>query len=230
MDVKFSDFAKSNFSQFGQDGVIEKIIELCHVKSRFFVEFGSSGNDRGGGNTPSLRWMGWHGLLMDKVRRGESERQYEIHTEHITAGRIESLLEKYNVPEKFGFLSIDIDGQDYWVWKAIQRWRADIVCIESNHYLDRGACVSVPLDDDFAMRGSYYFGASQSAILALGRSKGYSLVAVCVTDMIFVSDDLLRGLNVYGLNDIGKLDTARTDSWISNPIRDELARMEWVHV
>lgn len=239
--IKLSDYYKSNFSQFGQDGVIEKLIELINIKSKYFVEFGSSGNDEGFGNTPNLRRLGWNGLLMDKVLPDPKYIQYEFYQENITADNIEILLALHGVPKDFGFLSVDIDGQDYWVWKAIQNWNPSIVCIESNHYIDRNKSLSVPLDDNFEMTSGYYFGASQKALLNLGKQKGYSLVAICVTDMIFVKTDLtdkLRMVNsnnrsyppFYGTNNIDILDTAQTNTWVNNTIRKDVESREWTEV
>lgn len=223
--MKLADYARSEFCNHGQDGVIEKLIELCGTITKYFVEFGSSGTDYGGGNTPWLRRSGWDGLLMD--RSVALQAQYEIYQEKITAGNIESLLEKYKVPKKFGFLSIDIDGQDYWVWKAIIDWIPDIVCIESNHYVE--GSVSVPLDDDFEMTNGYYFGASRKALLKLGKEKGYSLVAICVTDMIFCRNGILPA-SIGSVNYLLGLDTAQTLAWVSRPIREEVGKMKWVNV
>lgn len=224
--MKLSDFSRSVLCQFGQDGVVQKLVEEAGVKSKYFVEFGSSGDDLGAGNTPNLRRLGWNGLLMDAVTSALAK--YQIHTERITAGNIEGLLSKYHVPKDLGFLSIDIDGQDYWVWESIKHWHPAIVCIEANHYLEDQS-VTVPLDDKFAMTNAYYFGASRIALMKLGISKGYSLVAICVTDMIFCRNDLLPK-NIERVNEIRFLDTAKTWSWVSEPIRAEVRKHQWVNV
>lgn len=233
--INLSDYYKSNYSQFGQDGIIEKLIELTNIQSKYFVEFGSNGNDNGGGNTPNLRKHGWDGLLLD-IAVNPDVTIYPIHQEKITADNIEFLFEKYDVPKEFGFLSIDIDGQDYWVWQAIKNWNAGIVCIESNHYAGRERSISTPKNNDFIMNTSYYFGASQKALLELGLTKGYSLVAICVTDMIFIKTKLIELLikyyhgAFYGMNDIEVLDTANTQSWVNIPIKEEIKKYEWVEV
>ena len=65
MNINFEDYKKKVLSQFGQDGVIEKIFEVIKPLNKFFVEFGSNGTDEGQGNTAYMRRYGFDGLLMD---------------------------------------------------------------------------------------------------------------------------------------------------------------------
>jgi hypothetical protein len=81
---------------------------------------------------------------------------------------------------RIGLLSIDIDGVDYWVWKAVDVVQPDIVVIEYNSLFGPERAVTVPYDPAFrrsqAHSSTSYYGASIAALAALGRSKGYALV------------------------------------------------------
>jgi hypothetical protein len=99
----------------------------------------------------------------------------------ITAENIESLFKELGAPAKFDLLSIDIDGNDYWIWKAIEAYRT-------------AACV-VPYDPYKIWDGTNYTGAGLKALENLGREKGYSLVGCNYTGVtsFFVRNDLVGG-------------------------------------
>jgi len=225
--INLSEFVWSEFSQFGQDGIILKLSELINPK-KYFVEFGSSGNDIGYGNTPALRHQGWNGLLMDCAH--SLPEQYTIMYEKVSASNIQGLLDEYNVPHDLGFMSIDIDGQDYWVWDAIKKHKPDIICIEANHNLGHERVMTVPKDDDFKWTTSEYYGASRRALLELGNSKGYDLVSICVSDMIFVKTEHTKQNKFFGINDLDKLDFAQTYRWNPKWKLQEINSKEWVYV
>ncbi|MCA1690680.1 MAG: hypothetical protein LC733_00205 [Actinobacteria bacterium] len=76
----------------------------------------------------------------------------------------------------FDLLSIDIDGNDYWVWEALEAFRPRVVVIEYNGLLKNNACLVQPYDPDWAWDGTEFYGASLGALRSLGRKKGYVLV------------------------------------------------------
>jgi hypothetical protein len=110
----------------------------------------------------------------------------------VSSANIEQLLAAHGVPRNCDLLSIDIDGNDYWVWSANQQWQPRVVVIEYN--------ASIPPDQKWVMQenpnhrwdGTNYFGASLASLVALGRKRGYTLVATNSTGVnaFFVRDDL----------------------------------------
>ncbi len=98
----------------------------------------------------------------------------------ITAENILDIFKKHRVPKDFGVLSIDIDGNDYWVWKAIDenQFRARVVVIEFNPSIPSNESKTIPYDAKFISRGvgNNYYGASLFALKKLGQEKGYSLI------------------------------------------------------
>lgn len=192
-------YQKKILSQFGQDGVLEAIFDNIGTTNKYFVEFGSSGNDSGMGNTAYLRRKGFDGLLMDGSEKpyGNSvnDKQYKVEIEFITASNINDLFKKYNVPIEFDLLSIDIDGQDFHVWNKLNGYNPRVVSIEMNHHMVPGKDLVLEYDDSWIWRGNEHFGSSITALKKLGNKKGYSLVATCLSDAIFVRNDLIYDNN-----------------------------------
>jgi hypothetical protein len=159
-------------SQNGEDGVIEAIFAAIGVTNRYFVEFGCEQAVEC--NTANLLTQGWTGLLMDYGGISKNPLA-DVKKEFITAENIESLFAKYQVPREFDLLSIDIDGNDFWVWQKIS-YRPRVVVIEYNAHFAPNLRRSIPYDPSFQWKGTDYFGASLLAMKELGQSKGYTLV------------------------------------------------------
>jgi hypothetical protein len=190
------------FSQFDEDGILDEIFRRVGTKSRFFVEFGVG--DGLENNTVALLLAGWRGLWIEadpaqqqKIRREFREpldsRQLTLAGDFVTAENIEGLLAQGEVPDEPDLVSIDIDGNDFWVWSAIRSFRPRVVVIEYNASLGRTAQVAHPYDPGASWDGSTGFGASLTALEILGREKGYSLVGCSIAGVnaFFVRSDLV---------------------------------------
>ena len=94
----------------------------------------------------------------------------------VTAENFTGILHEAGVPRDFDLLSLDIDGNDFWVWKAFTGFSPRVVAIEYNASVPPGQPWVMPYDPQYAWRGSRRFGASLAALAALGREKGYALV------------------------------------------------------
>lgn len=173
------------YSQNGEDGVIRAIFKLIGATDKYFVEFGVGGG--GECNTRLLRNNGWSGLMMDCEYEDLS---INLHKHHIDAENINQLLDLHKVPEKFDLLSIDIDGNDYWVWKAINR-RPRVVIIEYNGYLPTDSRQVIQYNPNFMYAHNTYFGAGLEAIRLLGISKGYTFAYVdfSLTNAFFIANE-----------------------------------------
>ncbi len=172
------------FSQFGEDGVIEKIFQVIEPTHCFAVEFGA-GDGIWLSNTRNLYLhQGWSGLMMegDEKKASELERNYRslprVKTDHvwIYPGNIEILFNEHEVPLDFDLLSIDIDSNDYYVWKAIHTYRPKVVLIEFNAAFPPPEKKVVRFHPMNYWDGSTYFGASIQSLYELGKQKGYELV------------------------------------------------------
>ena len=164
---------RREYSQNGEDGIIAAIFAKIATTNEYCVEFGVED-----GLQCNCRYLlqkkGWTGLLMDGGRWPEEN---GVEQEFITAENIEPLFQKYGVPPEFDLLSIDIDGNDYWVWKAITHFRPRVVIMEYNANKGPDASVTIPYDPAFLWDKTDYQGASLRALEKLGQEKGYTLVA-----------------------------------------------------
>jgi hypothetical protein len=181
-------FEKKVFSQHGEDGIIQVILDKVGVTNKYCVEFGV-----GDGSESCTRYLverqGWSFLWMD----GSDSCSQHVKREFITAENICALFEKYKVPREFDVLSIDIDYNTYWVWKAIRGYFPRLVVVEYNGFIPVDQSKAVPYVPNAIWDGSTYFGASLLAMSKLGESKGYTLVGCYTsgTNAFFVRNDLV---------------------------------------
>ncbi len=178
------------FSQNGEDGILAAIFARIGVTNRRFIEFGVEDGDECNTRLLSER-EGWSGLLMDGSHEDEARNLVKA---IITAENVNCLFEQHRVPDEPDLLSIDIDGNEYWVWRALDaRWRPRVVAIEYNASLGATRCASIPYDPSFRWTGTDYFGCSLRALVSLGKLKGYTLVGCdsIGVNAFFVRDDLV---------------------------------------
>jgi hypothetical protein len=115
-----------------------------------------------------------------------------VRTAHafVTAENVEDLFAAAGVPAEPDVVSIDVDGNDWWIWRALTAHRPRLVVIEYNGNLDPAALLVKPYDPTAEWDLSAWFGASLGAYEWLAATKGYTLVH---TD--------LRGVNAFFLRD-----------------------------
>lgn len=175
------------YSQNDEDGIIEEIFRRIGTTNRYFVEFGAETGTEN--NTVNLLVQGWRGAWIEgsaekcrEISRLFSksylqEKQLRALEAFVTAENIEEHFRKLDVPAKFDLLSIDIDYNDYWVWRAITQYQPRVVVIEFNAAFGPSAEFVVPYNPRAVWDLSRYFGASLKSLELLGRNKGYRLVA-----------------------------------------------------
>ena len=171
------------YSQNGEDGILKEILRRIGVRHRFFVEFGvETGAEC---NCARLaRDEGWAGVFLEASPELFAGLQanyrpfgaVRCQQAAVTSRNIEDLLAAHQVPTDFDVLSIDIDGNDYWVWKAITRWQPRVVIIEYNAAHPPPVKWVMRENPDHRWNGTNYFGASLTSLSLLGREKGYTLV------------------------------------------------------
>jgi hypothetical protein len=198
------------FSQWGEDGILQALLGRVPIERKIFVEFGVESYVES--NTRFLVVNNqWAGLVIDGGEQNINDIKLDsiywaanlkAECAFVTRENIEEILQKNGIRADIGLLSIDIDGNDYWVWQAIRCITPRIVICEYNSDFGPTAQVTVPYDPAFVRgRAHYskvYYGASISALCALGASKGYSLVAgnSAGNNIFFVRNDLLGSLHV----------------------------------
>jgi hypothetical protein len=178
------------FSQFGDDGIIQYLIEKIDIPNEYknFIEFGVENYTES--NTRYLLFNNnWSGLIMDSSRKNVNEIinsnyywkfDLEVICEFINRDNINELITKSRIDKRIGLLSIDIDGNDYWVWEKIDVIEPIIVIVEFNSNFGFEHKISIPYDKKFernkAHYSNLYWGTSLKALKYLSKIKGYSFV------------------------------------------------------
>ncbi len=187
-DGKLNDVEFQVYSQTGEDGWIQALIRNVEIPNKIFVEFGVENYTQC--NTRFLLENNyWSGLVMDgsttNVERIKKDSLYwrrnlKAEAVFIDRDNINELLSRNGISGDIGLLSVDIDGNDYWVWKAIEVVNPRIVVCEYNSLFGPSAKVSVPYDPKFfrttAHYSNLYYGASIAALTYLAEQRNYSLV------------------------------------------------------
>lgn len=202
--LRLNRFEYQTFSQHGEDGIIGEIFDRIGTTNRYFAEFGCGNGLEN--NSTLLLVQGWRGLWMDGGKENAQIIQQKfaalLKTKQLTflnafidAESIEDLLRQGGVPAEFDFLSIDIDGNDYWVWKAIKSFRPRVVCMEFNGIFRPPTRWVMKYNPKHVWNGSVYYNSSLKSLELLGAQKGYKLVGCDFTGVnsFFVREDLVEG-------------------------------------
>jgi hypothetical protein len=196
------------FSQWGEDGIIQYLARSIDVGRRIFVEFGVE--DYTQANTRFLLINNqWSGLVIDagadniaQIRRDPIYWACNLKAElaFVTRENINAILESNGISGDIGLLSVDIDGNDYWLWQAIEVISPRIVVCEYNSHFGPTAQITIPYDAGFTRDKAHfskvYYGASIASLCSLGKTKGYTLVASnsAGNNIFFVRDDVIGPL------------------------------------
>jgi hypothetical protein len=191
-------------SQWGEDGIIEWLCQRIPNISRSFVEFGVE-NFAEANARFLLENRGWRGLVMDgSATQMAGLRQDALYWRHdltavaafITAENINRLITENGFAGELGILSVDIDGNDYWVLEAIDCVDPAIIICEINGVFGDLRAFTVPYRPDFhrmdAHYSGQYFGCSLAAVKLLCRRKGYTFLGTNTNGVnaFFVRNDL----------------------------------------
>jgi len=184
-------------SQNSEDGILLALFRRAGVGTQRFVELGSGSS---GGNAAMFATeFGWTGLMVegDPGKAGMAARRFpDVHavSAWITRETVNDLLTQHGMTGEVDLLSVDVDGNDYWVWEAITACTSRVVVLEYNSMFGPDRAVTIPYDPTFNRRDHRfcYFGASLTALTKLSASKGYRLVAVDPTGVnaFFLRNDL----------------------------------------
>ena len=196
------------FSQWGEDGIIQYLLSKVPIAQPIFVELGVQ--DYSESNTRFLLCHdNWRGLIVDaggshqKFLRGQGlDWRYDVTavSSFVTVENVDSILKNARIQGEIGLLSIDIDGNDYWVLKALTAVSPRILIVEYNSVFGWELPVAVPYRADFergkAHFSNLYYGASIAALIGLARTRGYVCVGGNSTgnNVFFVRSDVLGSL------------------------------------
>lgn len=192
------------YSQWGEDGIIEWLVAHVDVPNTRFVEFGVESFQEANCRF-LMHHRNWKGLVIDGSEANMNHLRaqpyfwmYDLSAKcsFVTAENIDVLITEAGFAGPLGILSIDVDGNDYWIWQAIESVQPAIVICEVNPILGDQHAIVVPYDPGFTRFSAHfsglYFGASISALRHLAETKGYSFVGTSASGInaFFVRNDL----------------------------------------
>src|SRR5687768_2777735 len=171
-------------SQNQEDGLTLALLHEAGTKTQRFIEIGSG---LSGGNGAFLaRECGWSGLMVDGHRDHMQQvgRRFPTTTAvaaWITRENINDLIAEHGYAGEIDLFSLDLDGNDYWVWEAVTVSSPRMLIMEYNSMFGPDRSVTIPYDSTFDRHRHHsmmYYGASLAALTRLNARKGYRLVAV----------------------------------------------------
>jgi len=185
------EYKRDVFSQTGEDGIIEKLLEVIPHNDKSCVEFGAADGLFVSNTRYLIESKGFSAILIeaDKNRFRDLQRNYSQRDNVIMINRrvgfreddnLDQILRTTPIPYEFAVLSIDIDGNDYHVWNAMSQYRPKVVVIEFNPTIPTQIRFVQPADP------SVNQGASLLSLVELGKEKGYELVSVLPFNAFFV--------------------------------------------
>jgi hypothetical protein len=191
-----SDDQKTARAMSGEDGIIEKIFTALPPTAKAFVEIGiglnaaefAKGRRVLQGNTVALKEQGWRGWWFDGIALPD----FPVIPVFVNALNINSLWREHAIPAEPDLFSLDIDGQDFWVWMALNA-TPRVVVVEANSHFDPDDAKTVAWDPAPAhlWQGDTYYGASLAAMTKLARDKGYLLVYWNGSNAFYIRRDLV---------------------------------------
>ena len=191
-DLNLMTRASNVTSQYGEDGIIAEIFSRIGTRTKSCVEFGAWD-----GKYLSNTWTLWHDREWSAVLiEGEKDRHAELAADLKSYPKVcavcafvsaegpdslDEILARQGTPLDLDLLSVDIDGDEYYVWKGLLKFRPRVVVVEHNP--------TIPPEIDLVQKPGEYFGASAGALVRLAHEKGYQLAACTDTNCIFVAKE-----------------------------------------
>ncbi len=201
--MRLLDYIGDVFSQSGEDGVIAKILETLPRTDKWCVEFGAWDGEYLSNTRHLIKDKGYSGVLIeggadkyrDLLKRYGGDSRVHCLQGFVGFSAADSLdvyLQRTPIPRDFDLLSIDIDGNDYHVWKAVALYQPKAVVIEFNPTVPTECEFVQPPDETLSQ------GCGLLPLVKLGKEKGYELVATTLTNAFFVRAEYLP---LFGIPD-----------------------------
>ena len=183
--------ARNVHSQAGEDGMLEAIFEKIGSGRRWCVEFGAWDGVYLSNTRRLIEECGWSGVLIEADAQrcrdlqrvsADTPRVIPVHALVGWTPRdgLDAILADTSCPTDFDLLSIDIDGNDYHVWQAVERYRPRVVVIEYNSCIPTDVVFVQDADPEVSQ------GSSLLAMVELAKEKGYELIATNIFNAFFI--------------------------------------------
>lgn len=215
IENKFFAFSRNEHSQFGEDGIIEAILDCIPTKDKWCVEFGAWDGLHLSNTYSLIKNKGYKSVLIEAD--GDKFKELSKNLEKFNAilvnkfvtfdgeNTLDNILSKTAIPKDFDLLSIDIDGNDFHIFESLSLYKPKIICIECNPTIPNEVAYVQPRD--FSVK----HGSSARSIYELALKKGYLLAASTMCNLILVEQAYwaLLGLTTSSLDRIRDDSSAR---------------------
>ena len=206
------------YSQNEEDGIILYILKHIGIKTKKFIEIGIE-NGTECNTTNLLKNFNWKGIQIEGNKKlynnakiqlkkilGKKINNLKLLNSFVTKENINNIIKKnleadINFKEEIDLLSIDIDGNDFWIWKSIECIKPRLVIIEYNSFFGSYSSCTIKYNPKFSwdhINNKAYYGASLKALEKLGKQKNYKLIGVDNNGVnaFFVRNDLANKTNI----------------------------------
>ena len=177
-----NEYSEKIYSQFGEDGLIKEILNRIESKNldKWCVEFGARDGISDSNAHNLIKNHGYKAVLIEGDKKYFKKLCKNFVSDKIIKlnkfidfhgdDSLDNVLKKTEIPQNFDFLSIDIDGCDYFIFESVELYRPKIVCIEFNHL--------IPNEVEFIQEKNFNIkqGTSALSLINLAKNKDYLLV------------------------------------------------------
>lgn len=219
IDFNFNIYKKNIFSQYGEDGIIEEIFKrLSDVSDKRCCEFGAWDGKFLSNTCNLITNHNYEAILIEANKKKFDELNINFPDKKIIKinkfvnfsgeNSLDNILEDNSFNKDFDFLSIDIDGCDYWILESLSKFTPKIICIEFNP--------SIPNKIEFIQKKNMKInqGSSAKSIIDLGLKKNYFPIASTDCNLFFVHNKFKQKITNLNKFDINQLLPNSNDNYI----------------
>jgi len=206
-------YKKRIYSQDGEDGIIEKFFSVLGIEKGWYCEFGATDGNMVP-NTRCLREKNWKGILIEgnpeffyqldkNFGNDPNIYSFEKYVSCEDGEKLDEIIAKTPAPVDIDLLSIDVDGNDLWIWDSLENYSPKLVIVEYNSNFPTEDSLTIPYDKNHRHEDDDFFGATPGAFNKLAEKKGYVLVGYteCL-NLFYCRKDLSDYFKKYELSEI----------------------------
>jgi len=228
---KLLDFRYNKYSQFGEDGIIQKIFEVIGTTSKLCIEFGASDGFFCSNTARLWKEYQWKAILIEPDKKAFRKLQKNIQgynciavNTYVGIHRDDSLdfliNSKLKIKEEIDLLSIDVDGNDYYIFESIKKIRPRLIICEYNTNMPAELDIYTEYTFCSDYRNNQIMGCSVGALCRLAKEKNYQLVAITDSNCFFVDSAYIDKFQDFEL----ELHKIKIDDYIKYVIFDYIGR------